>query len=212
MSKFVKNLISDNLKQRLDGVENALLVSVAGLDANKNSRLRKTLRDKNISLLVIKNSMARRATEGTPLAAAFEQMEGSLAVVWGAEDIVSLAKEITRLTQDKQFEPFVARGGVMDGSRLSAEQVKQVSKWPSREEQLCILSGQILNPGALLASQLTSIGGALASQIKQKSEGEGDEAAAGETLAGEAAVSGEAQAGGEATASGEPAAAGDAAP
>src|SRR6185437_15149662 len=102
MSKFVKNLISDDLRQRLDGVENALLVSVAGLDANKNYRLRKTLRDKNISLLVIKNSMARRATEGTPLAAAFEQMEGSLAVVWGSEDIVSLAKEITRLTQDKQ--------------------------------------------------------------------------------------------------------------
>lgn len=189
MSKYVKNLISDDLRQRLDGVENALLVSVAGLDANKNYRLRKTLRDKNISLLVIKNSMARRATEGTPLAAAFEQMEGSLAVVWGAEDIVSLAKEITRLTQDKQYEPFVARGGVMDGARLTAEQVKQVSKWPSREEQLSIVAGQILSPGARLASQLTAVGGALASQIKQKSEGEGGETNPGEATAGDTAAS-----------------------
>lgn len=189
MSKFVKDLITNDLKQRLDGVENALLVSVAGLDANKNYRLRKTLRDKNISLLVIKNSMARRAAEGTPLAAAFEQMEGSLAVVWGAEDIVSLAKEITRLTQDKQYEPFVARGGVMDGARLTAEQVKQVSKWPSREEQLSIVAGQILSPGARLVSQLTAAGGALASQIKQKSEGEGEAAEAGPAAAGDAVAS-----------------------
>lgn len=181
MSKFVKNLISDDLRKRLDGVENALLVSVAGLDANKNSRLRKTLRDKNINLMVIKNSLARRATEGTPLAAAFEQVEGSLAVVWGAEDIVSLAKQITALAGEKQYQPFAARGGVMDGSRLSAEQVTAVSKWPSRQEQLSILLGQILSPGATLAAQLTGAGASLASQIKQK--GEESAPAEGETPA-----------------------------
>lgn len=170
MSKFVKNLICDDLKHKLDGVENALLVSVSGLDANKNSRLRKTLRDKNINLMVIKNSLARRATEGTPLAAAFEQMEGSLAVVWGGEDIVSLAKQITALTGDKQYEPFAARGGVMDGSRLSAAEVAAVSKWPSRQEQLSIVLGQILSPGATLVAQLTGVGGSLASQIKQKGD------------------------------------------
>lgn len=185
MSKFVKNLISDDLRRRLEGVENALLVSVAGLDANKNSRLRKTLRDKNISLLVIKNSLARRAAEGTPLAAAFEEMEGSLAVVWGGEDIVSLAKQITALTGEKQWEPFTARGGVMDGSRLTAEQVTQVSKWPSRQEQLSILSGQILSPGATLVAQLTGAGASLASQIKQK--GEEEEGAAEPEAAAEAA-------------------------
>ncbi|HWB11932.1 MAG TPA: 50S ribosomal protein L10 [Pirellulales bacterium] len=170
MSKFVKNLITDELRRRLEGVEGALLVSVAGLDANKNSRLRKTLREKNIELMVIKNSLAARATEGTPLAPAFQEMEGSLAVVWGAEDIVSLAKQITALAGDKQYEPFAARGGVMDGSRLTAEEVTAVSKWPSRQEQLSILVGQILSPGATLVAQLSGAGGALASQIKQKGE------------------------------------------
>jgi large subunit ribosomal protein L10 len=183
MSKFVKNLISDDLRRRLEGVENALLVSVAGLDANKNSRLRKSLREKNIQLMVIKNSLARRATEGTPLAAAFEEMEGSLAVVWGGEDIVSLAKHVTSMAGEKQYEPFSARGGVMDGSRLSAEQVAAVSRWPSRLEQLSILSGQILSPGATLAAQLTGGGANLASQIKQK--GEEEAAAEGDVPAAE---------------------------
>ncbi|MEX2121430.1 MAG: 50S ribosomal protein L10 [Pirellulales bacterium] len=170
MSKYVKELITQDLRRRLQGVDNALLVSVAGLDANKNNRLRTALRDSHARLLVVKNSLARRAVEGTPLAAAFEQMEGSLAVVWGSDDIVSLAKLITRLSEDKQFAPFEARGGVMDGARLSADQVKQVSKWPSREEQLSLLVGQILSPAANLASQLTSTAGALASQIKQQAE------------------------------------------
>lgn len=170
MSKYVKDLLTEDLRKRLVGVENALLVSVAGMDANKNYRLRKELRGKNIQLVMIKNSLAARACEGTPLAAAFQSMEGSLALAWGSEDIVSLAKEITRLAEDRQFEPFGARGGVTDGARLTAEQVKQVSKWPSRTEQLSILAGQILSPGANLSSQLLSGGGALVSQLKQKIE------------------------------------------
>jgi large subunit ribosomal protein L10 len=123
-------------------------------------------------------------------------MEGALAVVWGGEDVVSLAKEVTRLTEDKAFALFEARGGVMDGAHLSSDDVKAVSKWPTRDEQLSILLGQIMSPGANLVSQLTSVGGALASQIKQKSEGEGegDEAApdqAGDAPAAEAAPAAE---------------------
>jgi len=179
MSKYVKDLMAEDLKQRLDGVTEALLVSVIGLDANKNVLLRRKLREKNVSLMVVKNSLARRATEGTPLAAAFEGLEGTAAVVWGGEDIVSLAKEVVKLAEDKQFEAFEARGGVMEGAPLSADEVKQVSKWPSREEQLSILSGQILSPGANLSAALLGPAAALASQIKQKSESDGQPAAEG---------------------------------
>lgn len=172
MSKYLKQLITDDLKKRLDGVSDLLVVDIAGLEANKNVELRKQLRQKKIQLLLVKNSLARRATEGTALAPAFEGMEGSAAVVWGAEDIVSLAKEITRLAEDKAFEKFAPKGGVMDGSRLSAADVKKVSKWPSRAEQLSLLVGQILSPGATLSAQLLSPGAKLASQVKKKSEGE----------------------------------------
>jgi large subunit ribosomal protein L10 len=178
MSKYLKNLITDHLKKQLDGVDDLLIVDIAGLEANKNVALRKELRSKKIQLLVVKNSLARRATEGTTLAPAFEGVEGSAAVVWGSEDVVSLAKEITRLAEDKQYEKFVAKGGVMGGSKLSAAQVKEVSKWPSRGEQLSLLVGQILSPGATLSAQLLSPGAKLASQVKKKSEGE-EQAAAG---------------------------------
>jgi large subunit ribosomal protein L10 len=172
MSKYLKNLISDDLKKRLDGVEDLLVVDVMKMNSEKTVTLRKTLRGKKINLLVVKNSLARRATEGTVLAPAFEGVEGSAAVVWGAEDIVSLAKALTKLLEDKQFETLVPKGGVMGGSRLAADDIKKISKWPSRAEQLSILVGQILSPGATLSAQLLGPGAKLGSQIKKKSEGD----------------------------------------
>jgi ribosomal protein L10 len=176
MSKFVKNLLTEDLRKRLDGVNDLLLVNVTALDANVNFKLRKELRGKKISLLMVKNSLARRATEGTALAPAFEGLAGSTAVVYGGEDIISLAKEVSRLLKEKEYAKLESRGGVMDGARLSPEQVEQVSKWPNRAEQLSILAGQVLSPGATLVGQLTAASGALASQIKQKGEEKDGEA------------------------------------
>ena len=123
-------------------------------------------------MMVVKNTLARRATEGTRWPPAFEGAAGTSAVIWGDMDAPVLAKEIVRLQAIKEMAPFEAKGGVVDGSRLSAAEVVAVSKWPTREEQLSLLLGQILSPGALLVSQLISAGGALASQIKQHAESE----------------------------------------
>jgi large subunit ribosomal protein L10 len=178
MSKFVKDLITKDLRNRLEGVEDALLVDVIGLKNDKNVALRQRLRQKNIHLLVVKNSLAARATQGTRLEKAFESAGGTLALLWGGEDIISLAKEVVKIADDKNFEPFAPKGGVMDGQPIAPEQVKLISKWPSRKEQLSILSGQILSVGSALSGQLLSAGSKLASQIKKKSEEEGGEKAA----------------------------------
>jgi large subunit ribosomal protein L10 len=170
MSKYVKDLITKDLRGRLNGVEDALLVDVIGMKNEKSVQLRQRLRQKNIRLMVVKNSLARRATEGTRLAPAFNRGEGTLALLWGGEDLISLAKEVVKISQMKEFEPFQPKGGAMDGQPLSAEQVKAVSKWPSRLEQLSILSGQILSPGATLSAQMLSPGAKLASQVKKKGE------------------------------------------
>jgi ribosomal protein L10 len=172
MSKQLKNLIASEISRRLAGVSDALLVNVIGMNSSSTYNLRKELRGKNIHLLVVKSSLARRATEGTALGKAFEQGEGSLAIVWGADDFVSLAKEIVELQKKPEFEKCQARGGVMDGEQLSAEKVAEVSKWPNRVGQIGLLVGQILSPGAQLLSQLESAGGALASQIEKKSKEE----------------------------------------
>jgi large subunit ribosomal protein L10 len=177
MSKYVKELIMTDLRKRLEGVNDALVVDVIGIENNKAVELRKRFRQKNIQLLVVKNSLARRATEGTSLAPAFESTGGTLALLWGGEDIISLAKEVMAIAEKKEFEPFTPKGGAMDGQALSADQVRDVSRWPSRQEQLSLLVGQILSPGATLSAQLLGPARKLASQVKKKGE-EGDEAPA----------------------------------
>jgi ribosomal protein L10 len=172
MSKQLKDLIAGDVRKRLQGVNDALLVDVIGLNSQNTFALRKALRSKNIHLLVVKNSLARRATEGTPLSKAFDQSEGSLALVWGGEDFVSLAKELVELHKKPEFEKLTAKGGLMEGDKLTAEKVKEISKWPNRAGQISILLGQILSPGSKLLSQINAPGGKLLSQIKKKSEGE----------------------------------------
>jgi len=183
MSKAVKNLLISDLRAKLQGVNDCLLVNVIGLNSEKTAKLRTELRKKNIQLQVFKNSMARRAAEGMAIAPAFDGAEGTLAIVWGSEDVVSLAKEVIRLAEAKEFQGFEARGGAIEGAKVPAAQVKVVSSWPSRGEQLSILAGQILGPGATLAAQLIGAGGTLAGQIKQKIEvlEKGEEAAPAET-------------------------------
>ena len=173
MSKFVKDLLTKDLQNRLEGVDDCVVADVIGLDANTTSTLRKRLREKGIGLMVVKNSLARRATEGTSLQNAFEGAEGTNAVLWGAEDFISLVKEVNELDKDDEaFEKFETRGGVMDGEQLTPDRVTEISKWPSRSEQLSMLVGQLLGPGANLVAQLKGPGGALVSQIKSKSEEE----------------------------------------
>ena len=65
MSKYLKDLITDDLKKRLEGVSDVLVVDIAGLEANKNVELRKQLRQKGIKMLMVNrsNGEARAMTE-----------------------------------------------------------------------------------------------------------------------------------------------------
>jgi len=173
MSKYVKNLITEHLRDRFKDVEDALLVNMVGLDANANNRLRAELDKKNIHVVVVKNSLARRATEGTPLGVMFEGLTGTSAVCWGADDVVALAKEVTRLAKEDQYEAFEPRGGVMDGEPLTPGRVAEVSRWPSREELLAIVAGQVIGVASEVASQFVGPATQIASQIEKMIEDRG---------------------------------------
>ncbi len=176
MSKYVKNLIADELKGRLDGVSDAIIADVIGLDSAKTYAIRKLFREKGVQMLVVKRSLAGRATSDSSLNTLFAEKGGSMAIIWGCEDFVSLCKEITAVVKSNQFAKFDLKGGVMDGESLSAAQVLAISKWPNRQEQISLLVGQILSPGANLSAQLLGPGAQLAGQVKKLIENKEGEA------------------------------------
>lgn len=161
MSKYVKDLLAKDISNRLEGVTDCVLANVIGLDANTNVALRKRLREKEIRLLVVKNSLACRATEGTALAPAFEGITGTNAVLWGAEDFVSLVKEVEELDKDEAFDDFKTRGGIMDGEQLSPERVTEIDRTATHRYHVTMSKNSQLN---LFVVDLGSIG---ALQIRQ---------------------------------------------
>jgi ribosomal protein L10 len=167
MSKVVKKLVSRDISSRLKGVNDAIVANIVGMTGEENYNIRKTLRDQGIGLMVVKRTMAARATGGTSLRPAFDKQAGSMAVIWGCEDFVSLTRTITKLVNSGQFPKLEIKGGVMDGDALTADQVKKVSKWPSRQEQISLLVGQILSPGATLSGQLVGPARKIAGQVKK---------------------------------------------
>jgi large subunit ribosomal protein L10 len=179
MSKLVKRLVSRDISNRLEGVNDAILANIVGMTGEQNYNIRKTLRDSGITIMVVKRTMAARATEGTSLRPAFDNQIGSMAVIWGCEDFVSLVRTVTKLVDSGKFPKLEIKGGVMDGDALTADQVKKVSKWPSRTEQISMLVGQILSPGATLSGQLVGPARKIAGQVKKMIENleEGTDAA-----------------------------------
>ena len=90
MSKYVKNLIADELKGRLDGVSDAIIADVIGMNSAKTYAIRKLFREKGVQMLVVKRSLAGRATADTSINSLFAAKGGSMAIIWGCEDFVSL--------------------------------------------------------------------------------------------------------------------------
>ena len=170
MSKTVKNMLIGEIRERLGDTRDLLVIDSSRLDALTANRFRLALREKQISLLTVKNTLARQALHHSGVTALDPILEGASTLVWGGEDIVALSKEIARWA--KELEPLQIKGGAVEGTTLTAAGIEQLSKSPSREELIGQVVGLILSPGAQLAGALLGPGGYLAGQLKAMADKE----------------------------------------
>ena len=168
MSKLVKNLQIADYRRRFGDADDLLLINVVGMEAIETNQLRLKLRKKGIEVQVVRNNLARKILEEKGYADAAPMLEGPSAVVWGGEDAVALAREITDWA--KKIEKLVIKGGCVAGQSFDAQGVESLSKLPSRPEMLAQIANLILSPGARLAAAMIGPGASLASQIKEKAE------------------------------------------
>ena len=176
MSKTVKKMLIGVIRERIGDVRDLLVVDSSKLDALTANRFRLALREKQISLLTVKNTLARRALNDSGVTALDPVLDGPSTIIWGGEDIVALSKEIARWA--KELEPLQIKGGAVEGTTLDAAGIDRLSKSPSREELIGQIAGLILSPGAQLAGALLGPGGYLAGQIKELADKESAEPAA----------------------------------
>jgi len=116
--------------------------------------LRNSLRGVNLEYRVVKNTLARRAIDGTSIDIARELFTGTTGVAIGYDDPVLLAKKIIEFSRAN--EKLKIKGGVIEGGLCKPDDVKTISELPARETLLSMLSGALRSPLYRLALLLNA--------------------------------------------------------
>jgi large subunit ribosomal protein L10 len=178
MSKYVKELMMDQLRSDLGGSRSLLILDLKDLDANGEHQFRRDLRKKAIRLRVLKNSLARRVFSDLGMGGLSKFLEGPSAIAWGGDGITDLAKEVS--AKVKTFKKPEIKGGAVEGVVVGPEQVDDITKLPSREVLIGQVFGLLLGPAREALSLLSSPSSTLVGQLEalakrqQGAEGEAD--------------------------------------
>ena len=176
MSKAVKNMVIDEIRERVGDAQDFLLINVSRLNGVTANKFRLAMQKQKIRTLSVRNTLVRKALGDRGLDSLDQQLSGPTTIVWGGEDIVALSKEMAKWAKDlKELE---IKGGTTEGTALTPADVESLSKSPSREELIGQIVGLILSPGGRVAGALLGSGGKIAGALKTISDKEGGEAAA----------------------------------
>jgi len=138
-----KNIVIKQLNTAWSGDVAGVFTHYCGLSVAEISDLRRNLHQVGVSFQVVKNSLARRAVEGTGFASAGDLFKGPTAVAYGA-DPVAVAKSVSEFS--KKNELLKIRGGVLDGKLLDLSEVIALASLPGREVLLAKLLGSLQAP------------------------------------------------------------------
>jgi large subunit ribosomal protein L10 len=146
----------ERVSSQLAAAQALILAEYRGLSVGAMTGLRAKARGSGVDLRVLKNTLARRAVQGTRFEKLSEQMSGPL--VYGfAKDPIAGAKVLADFA--REHEHFVIRAGAMPNAVMSAAEVKMLATMPGRQELLAKLAGTLQAPMAKLVRTLNEVPG-----------------------------------------------------
>ncbi len=170
----IKTLLLKELVKNWQDMQAFVVVCPIGLDAIVSNQLREALISKNITMTVVKNSLARLALTELDLGPAGELLDAPSAICFGGESIVDLAREL--VDWSKKADAFKVRGAFVEGQVFSADQTRALAAGPNRSELLAQISSLITSPAGQLSAAIQSVGAGLAGAIKALAEKLAEEA------------------------------------
>jgi large subunit ribosomal protein L10 len=163
----------DELRGLMGEIQSMLLVDYRGLRVSEIGELRRRLRDIGAQLMVVKNRLLSIAIAETPKAVLGDHLVGPTAVAFG-EDPAAVAKVLSEFA--RAFPSLELKPGFVEGQILSADQINELARLPSRSQLLALVVGAMNSPIAGLAYTLRSIISELTltlhSLVQQRTEAE----------------------------------------
>ncbi|MCS6886062.1 MAG: 50S ribosomal protein L10 [Acidobacteriota bacterium] len=147
------------------------LFGFQGLNVANDTVLRREFRKSNIKYKVVKNTIAQKASEGTPLEQMDKHFTGPTAIAI-AEDPVSLAKLVSKFAKD--YAQFKFKAGIVEGRVIDASDLEALVNLPSREQLLSKIMFLINSGAQRLASATSGVARNLTvvlSQMVEKNKG-----------------------------------------
>jgi len=153
------------LKADLEKASSMIVGTFSKLTVAKDYELRKTVRSAGARYRVVKNTLARKASEGTKVAEALKSLKGVTSIAYTEGDPVALAKALSKYVDDNPEYSFKA--GVLEGRVISMNEVKALATMPSKEEIYSKLLFLINAPAQRLVTVMNAVGRDLAVVINQ---------------------------------------------
>ena len=136
----VVQAIAEDVKDAVSVV----LVDYRGLTVAEDTEMRKQLREAGVVYKVCKNTMMKRAFEGTEFAALDDCLEGPSAIAISKDDATAPARILYKFAQDAPA--LELKGGVVEGTAYDVAGISELAKIPSRDELLSKLLGSLQSP------------------------------------------------------------------
>ena len=170
MQREKKTQSIDMLRESFTKCAVGIMTDYRGLSTAEITQLRHKLRESGIEYKVVKNTLARFAAEGAGRDDLLQYFKGPVAIAFGYSNIVEPAKALTDFIRATRIGLSI-KGGFLDESILTAEDVKTLSKLPTREVLLAMVLGSLRSPITAfvncLAAPIRGVTGVLQARIQQ---------------------------------------------
>ena len=150
-----KQIIIDEIKDKFERAESAVVIDYMGITVAEADEMRKKLREAEVDYTVYKNTLVKRAIEGTKYEALGEILEGPSGFAFSCDDATAPARVLNDAR--KAYKKMEFKGGIIEGEYFDKENIEKIAAIPSRDTLISKFMGSIQSPIANFARVVAQI-------------------------------------------------------
>jgi len=168
LNKEEKKGAIDELHELFARAKTAVITGYSGINVEQITELRARLRKAHVEYRVVKNTLARKAAEGTGLEPLKDYFVGPIGIALGHDDVVAPARELFEFS--KTQNKLLLKVGVLEGKLLQQADIKALASLPSLSTLRGKIVGLLQAPPSRIVGVLAAPGGQVARVLKAKAD------------------------------------------